>query len=163
MKSTGIVRRIDDLGRVVIPRELRRTLRIREGDPLELYIDKDMVCFKKYSILGKLTDEANRIIKSYKSGELIITDLNYILASHTNKNVGKELPIDYVEAMYDRDKKATELCIGISEPNIYKVFIVPILSMGEVVGSVGAINYNNDINIDTLTFIANFIGQNCEE
>lgn len=59
MKATGIVRRIDDLGRVVIPREIRRTLRIREGDPLEIFTDKDgCVIFKKYSILGDIEDAA---------------------------------------------------------------------------------------------------------
>ena len=49
MKSTGIVRRIDDLGRVVIPKELRRSMHIREGDPLELFVEGDYVCFKKYN------------------------------------------------------------------------------------------------------------------
>ena len=49
MRSTGIVRRIDDLGRVVIPKEVRRTLKIQEGDPLELYVNDGMVCFKKYA------------------------------------------------------------------------------------------------------------------
>ncbi len=62
MKATGIVRRIDDLGRVVIPKEIRRTMRIREGDPLEIYTDKDgEVIFKKYSPLGDLTDFATQI------------------------------------------------------------------------------------------------------
>ena len=52
MKATGIVRRIDDLGRVVIPKEIRRTLRIREGDPLEIFTEKDgSVIFKKYSMM----------------------------------------------------------------------------------------------------------------
>lgn len=55
MKATGIVRRIDDLGRVVIPKEIRRTMRIREGDPLEIYTDNDgEVIFKKYSPIGEL-------------------------------------------------------------------------------------------------------------
>ena len=55
MKATGIVRRIDDLGRVVIPKEIRRTLRIREGDPLEIYTDRDgEVIFKKYSPMGEM-------------------------------------------------------------------------------------------------------------
>lgn len=49
MRTTGIVRRIDDLGRVVIPKEVRRTLKIKEGDPLELYVSDGMVCFKKYA------------------------------------------------------------------------------------------------------------------
>ena len=59
MKATGIVRRIDDLGRVVIPKEIRRTMRIREGDPLEIYTSKEgEVIFKKYSLLGGVEDFA---------------------------------------------------------------------------------------------------------
>ena len=62
MKATGIVRRIDDLGRVVIPKEIRRTMRIREGDPLEIYTDKDgEVIFKKYSPVGELSAFASQI------------------------------------------------------------------------------------------------------
>ena len=61
MKETGIVRRIDDLGRIVIPKEIRRTLKIREGDPLEIFIENDCVCFKRYSALGSLGNGAIRI------------------------------------------------------------------------------------------------------
>lgn len=62
MKATGIIRRIDDLGRVVIPKEIRRSLKIREGDPLEIFIEDDnCVCFKRYSVLGSLTEECMRI------------------------------------------------------------------------------------------------------
>ena len=53
MKATGIVRRIDDLGRVVIPKDIRRTLHLREGDPLEIYIDNDSVIFKRYDPSSK--------------------------------------------------------------------------------------------------------------
>jgi len=59
LKATGIVRRIDDLGRVVIPKEIRRTLRIREGDPLEIFTDREgEVILKKYSPIGELGDFA---------------------------------------------------------------------------------------------------------
>ena len=59
MKATGIVRRIDDLSRVVIPKEIRRTMRIREGDPLEIYTTRDgEVIFKKYSLIGGLEEFA---------------------------------------------------------------------------------------------------------
>ena len=65
MNATGIVRRIDDLGRVVIPKEIRRTLRIREGDPLEIYTEKDGgVIFRKYSPMGDLQDFAAQICES---------------------------------------------------------------------------------------------------
>lgn len=61
MKATGIVRRIDDLGRIVIPEEIRRTLHIREGDPLELFLDNDGLYLQKYFTLGALKDEYFRI------------------------------------------------------------------------------------------------------
>ena len=64
MKATGIVRRIDDLGRVVIPKEIRRTLRIREGDPLEIYTDREgEVILKKYSIWPKIIKSIRLILR----------------------------------------------------------------------------------------------------
>ena len=68
MKATGIVRRVDDLGRIVIPKEIRRTLRIREGDPLEIYTEKDGgVIFRKYSPMGDLQDFASQLCESIGS------------------------------------------------------------------------------------------------
>ena len=64
MKATGIVRRIDDLGRIVIPKEIRRTLKIREGDPLEIFLENDYVCFKRYSALGSLSEETLRVAQT---------------------------------------------------------------------------------------------------
>ena len=65
MKATGIVRRIDELGRVVIPKEIRRTLRIREGDPLEIFTDRDgEVILKKYSPVGELSGFAKEYAES---------------------------------------------------------------------------------------------------
>ena len=65
MKATGIVRRVDDLGRIVIPKEIRRTLKIREGDPLEIYTEKDGgVIFRKYSPIGELQDFAAQICEA---------------------------------------------------------------------------------------------------
>ena len=84
MKATGIVRRIDDLGRVVIPKEIRRTMRIREGDPLEIFTDKDgELIFKKYSPIGELTDFAAQICDSLKKttdGIAAVCDRDSIVA-----------------------------------------------------------------------------------
>ncbi len=84
MKATGIVRRIDDLGRVVIPKEIRRTLRIREGDPLEIFVDRDgEVILKKYSPIGELGDFAQEYSDSLyeTTGHVaIITDRDAVVA-----------------------------------------------------------------------------------
>ena len=84
MKATGIVRRIDDLGRVVIPKEIRRTLRIREGDPLEIFTDREgEVILKKYSPIGELTEFANEYCESlYEATNYtsIISDRDTIIA-----------------------------------------------------------------------------------
>lgn len=70
MKATGIVRRIDDLGRVVIPKEIRRTMRIREGDPLEIYIDRDgecdMICIVKYNTTVDIRESVDSMIGHIK-------------------------------------------------------------------------------------------------
>lgn len=85
MKATGIVRRIDDLGRVVIPKEIRRTLRIREGDPLEIYTDRDgEVIFKKYSLLGDLQELAHQICETLGKTAgcpVVITDRDTVIAA----------------------------------------------------------------------------------
>ena len=86
MKATGIVRRIDDLGRVVIPKEIRRTMRIREGDPLEIYTEKDGgVIFRKYSPMGDLQEFAAQMCESIGSatGKIAaISDRDAIIALH---------------------------------------------------------------------------------
>ena len=74
MKATGIVRRIDDLGRVVIPKEIRRTMRIREGDPLEIFTDREgEVILKKYSPIGELSDFAQEYAESLQQATGHIT------------------------------------------------------------------------------------------
>ncbi|MCI5801780.1 MAG: AbrB/MazE/SpoVT family DNA-binding domain-containing protein [Oscillospiraceae bacterium] len=84
MKATGIVRRIDDLGRIVIPKEIRRTMRIREGDPLEIYTDNDgEVIFKKYSPIGEMGNIASQYSEVlYKTSGFpaVICDRDHVIA-----------------------------------------------------------------------------------
>lgn len=88
MKATGIVRRIDDLGRVVVPKEIRRTLRIREGDPLEIFTDREgEIILKKYSPIGELSQFAGQYAESLaqNTGCLIcITDKDHVVAAAGN-------------------------------------------------------------------------------
>ena len=85
MKATGIVRRIDDLGRVVIPKEIRRTLRIREGDPLEIFTSNDgEVIFKKYSPIGELSAFAAQyadILHKTSGKAVIVCDRDHVVAA----------------------------------------------------------------------------------
>lgn len=85
MKATGIVRRIDDLGRVVIPKEIRRTLRIREGDPLEIYTDSNgEVIFKKYSPVGEMGTFAAQyaeVLSRVSNLPTLIADRDHIIAA----------------------------------------------------------------------------------
>ncbi|MDR1734068.1 MAG: AbrB/MazE/SpoVT family DNA-binding domain-containing protein [Oscillospiraceae bacterium] len=84
MKATGIVRRIDDLGRVVIPKEIRRTMRIREGDPLEIFTDADgEVVFKKYSPIGEMSTTSKQyaeVLFRSTNQPVIITDRDRVIA-----------------------------------------------------------------------------------
>ena len=95
MKATGIVRRIDDLGRVVIPKEIRRTLRIRESDPLEIFTDKDgEIILKKYSPLGELGNFAKEYAESEFEKYRVIQDR--LFRSDFDKFDGEDpqLPLD---------------------------------------------------------------------
>ena len=100
MKATGIVRRIDDLGRVVIPKEIRRTLRIREGDPLEIFVDRDgEVILKKYSPISELGDFAKEYAEALfdsLGNPVLICDRDTVIAmaggskkDYLNKNISE--------------------------------------------------------------------------
>jgi AbrB family transcriptional regulator (stage V sporulation protein T) len=88
MKATGIVRRIDDLGRVVIPKEIRRTMHIREGEPLEIYTERDgVVIFKKYSPVGELSEHSATfadVLSKVTGLTVAVTDRDSIVAAAGN-------------------------------------------------------------------------------
>ena len=111
MKATGIVRRIDDLGRVVIPKEIRRTLRIREGDPLEIFVDRDgEVILKKYSPIGELGDFAKEYADSlFESLNhiILISDRDSIIAvAGTSKKDYIEKPVGAIVEKTLEDRKS---------------------------------------------------------
>ena len=111
MKATGIVRRIDDLGRVVIPKEIRRTLRIREGDPLEIFTDTDgMVVFKKYSPIGELSEFAGQYVEVLNRTvtlPALICDCDHIVAAAgvpRKEYLGRRVTPEIEEYMQSRAK-----------------------------------------------------------
>lgn len=152
MKATGIVRRIDDLGRVVIPKEIRRTLRIREGDPLEIFTDREgEVILKKYSPIGELSDFASQYAESLHktSGHITcISDRDTIIAvSGASKKefLEKALSQDLERVIEEKTtlvvKSAEEKPISItadeSPDRKYTSQVVsPIISEGDPIGAV---------------------------
>lgn len=151
MKATGIVRRIDDLGRVVIPKEIRRTLRIREGDPLEIFTDKDgEIILKKYSPIGELGTFAKQYAEALAqtTGHTIcITDKDQVIAvsggskrEFLEKQISKELEmaIDERETIIANidEKQFIEILNDSNSKEYTSEVITPIISEGDAIGSV---------------------------
>lgn len=147
MKATGIVRRIDDLGRVVIPKEIRRTMRIREGDPLEIFTEKDgEVIFKKYSPIGELGDFAENYVetlaKTSGHGACITDRDNVIAVSGLPKKELMEKPVSHEldDIMSDRSTITCEsgrnVTIADGSDKYSAGIVVPIISEGDTIGSV---------------------------
>lgn len=148
MKATGIVRRIDDLGRVVIPKEIRRTLRIREGDPLEIFVDRDgEVILKKYSPIGELGDFAKEYADSlYESlnHTTLITDRDTIIAvsgaskkDYLEKSIGSiiEASMEGRKAQLETNPGQYEISKDVNEA--YSSFVIaPIIAGGDPIGAV---------------------------
>lgn len=178
MKATGIVRRIDDLGRVVIPKEIRRTMRIREGDPLEIYTDKDgEVIFKKYSPIGELSDFAAQICDSlHKSTDAIaaVCDRDTVIAISggarrelLDKRISAELEhIMESRGTYRYDGTG---CVSVSDGDERFCVSVaaPVISGGDVMGCVMFVCPQNcapctDIEYKLAQTVANFLGKQME-
>lgn len=148
MKATGIVRRIDDLGRVVIPKEIRRTMRIREGDPLEIYTEKDgEVIFKKYSPIGELGDFAITYAETLNKTTgvpTLITDRDNIIAvSGVSKKdfMEKRVSSDIENLMSEKESfksQGGDQGVSIAEgvDNYNAGVVIPIVSEGDTIGSV---------------------------
>ena len=148
MKATGIVRRIDDLGRVVIPKEIRRTLRIRDGDPLEIYTEKDgEVIFKKYSPMGELGDYAASMCETLGRAAgvpVAISDRDAVIAvSGVPKRelLSKPLSADLEGVMelrqvYTRKKGESGIRLSDAAEKYSVTVSAPIFTEGELMGSV---------------------------
>lgn len=178
MKATGVVRRIDDLGRVVIPKEIRRNLRIREGDSLEIYVDNQGdVILKKYSPVEDLSEFAQQYADALYMAiqkDIIICDRDTIVAATANykkKYVQKKISNQIEKIMNNRttkiEKDNLELEISEDKKEQFAYAVQPILSSGDCVGAVIVIaNDNNkeinDIDITSAKTAASFIGKYLE-
>ena len=172
MKATGIVRRIDELGRVVIPKEIRRTLRIKEGDPLEIFTDRDELMLKKYSPIATLEKFSESTVRSLNdlSGKLaVICDTDEILHAYGEgkKDLdGRHLSADMDRILRERKSYVANAAEGgdvlpittSREEGVTAQVIVPIVSGGDCLGAVAILSKEegermdiNTINLARLT------------
>lgn len=170
MKTTGIIRRIDELGRIVIPKELRKNLKIKNGDSLEIFVDDEDVILKRYSPMEtiettaeKYADSFNQVIKH----NIIITDKNKVIAASGNlkkKYLDKEISeftersIERRDSFAQRQKKNFEIVEGITE---YGYFVFSsIVSNTDAIGGVIIISVDNiitDAEEKMATILANLL------
>ncbi len=177
METTGVVRRIDGLGRIVIPKEIRKNLRIQDGASLEIFVENDMVTLKKYSTINNLSDFAEAYVEAINSTikkDILITDLDRIIASsgpskkkYQDKNIS-----NYVEeciknrnvVISNETSPSREIIKEVAESINY--IIVPIISDSETIGSVIIISKNSKIiesDEKAAEIAATFLGKHIEE
>lgn len=183
LKATGVVRRIDDLGRIVIPKEIRKTLHIKEGDPLEIFTDKEgEVILKKYSPIGELSEFASEYAETLArtTGHIAcITDKDTIIAvsggwkkDYLEKSLSPELEklLDNKEIYTSKENNEIALPI-IKNDNKDRRFnsqvIYPIITQGDVIGSVILMSKEantemGDVELKVLQSAAGFLGSQME-
>ena len=179
MKATGIVRRIDDLGRVVIPKEIRRTMRIREGDPLEIYTSRDgEVIFKKYSLLGGVEEFATELCDTMSRSTgciCAVTDRDTVIAvagGGKRELLGKRITSELEQLMENRkifQSTADNHPVLVSDSNdkLLVTVAAPILAEGDLLGLVlfvaaDAAIPTGDVEYKLAQTIAAFLGRHME-
>ena len=178
MKATGIVRRIDDLGRVVIPKEIRRVLRIREGEPTEIYTDHDgEVIFKKYSPVGELHSFATSYAETLNKScglSVVISDRDAIIASAglpKREYLESKLSSDadsLIESRTTYTYRNGEKPLFInSQTSAHISVLVPILLDGDIIGAVATLTPStaepSETEIKLLQTAAGFLSKQLEE
>lgn len=146
MKSTGVIRRVDELGRIVIPKEIRRTLRIKDGESLEIFVDREVITLKKYSRISNLEAVSNQlveVISKTSNRNVYVTDCdNFIAAAGSTKNqyiggtISKKLDgiIKSRKIFVENKIVDVELLLNKSEDCSY--IASPIIVNGDVLGLV---------------------------
>lgn len=177
MKATGIIRRIDELGRIVIPKEIRKTLRIKEGESLEIYVDNsDNIILKKYSLMKKMEDFAQDFtdsIHSFIKHNVLICDNDTILAisgslkkEYNQKEISEEMEtkIKRRENMIEKHTKKISIT---DQKDIEGTFAVsPIIVNGDTAGLVMVISENepvDDIDFKIVQIAAKFLETHLQE
>ena len=155
MKTTGIIRRIDDLGRIVIPKELRKSLRIKNGDSLEIFVDKEDIVLKNYYPMESIEEAAMKYVDSFNQvikHNVIVTDKDKVIAVSgmlKKKYLGKKITeftergIERRDSFVERQKKLFSFVEGVEELGYYS--FSSIVSDSDTIGSVIIISVDSPI------------------
>ena len=161
LKATGVTRRIDELGRIVIPKEIRRNLGIRDGETLEIYTNDEGIFLQKHSVLHNMQEIGTKlcdIISSILNVEIILTDREKFIVSTHNKNIlGKKIPNEFIKLIDERKslKSSNEIKFKIDEEELKGYFeISPIISSIDSLGLVIIIKKDNSSMQDITKVIA---------
>ena len=141
MKNLGIVRNIDKVNRMVIPKEFCRSLRIDEGVPIEIFLDGDTICMRKYSPLGMLSDSANDLLESFghrENIELAVTDADKVIASQNHEYLNKPLSYSYVNMATTGSQGSSKVFLT-ENGNERIITILPIIIEDNFVGSLAVV------------------------
>lgn len=175
MKPTGVVRRIDELGRIVIPKEIRRSLRIRDGESLEIFVEKDMVALKKYSSMSDLEDVAKQVTDSIYQAlkvPILVTDRDSFIAVTGNlkkKYYGKSISNTLEKVLLEREmllesnSSKIDLSNDVFEEGSY--VMCPILVDGDSVGLVVMLSLERpigELEEKVAQITAQFLGKHIE-
>ena len=163
MKETGVSRRIDELGRIVIPKEIRKNLKIREGDQMEFYVEKEYVVLRKQSSLNGLDEDIEHLLEVlYRKLKqpVILTDLDKVMYSLGEKKyLGLELSNRYKTILNNRKiYDGYILDFALSTPFNSDIYSLPLISYGDLYGSIIVLQ-NNDYLLDNEKDIIKLIGE----
>lgn len=168
MKEIGVVRRIDDLGRIVIPKEIRRTLKINEGDNLEIYVTDDSIVLKKYCFLNNSFIIAQKLVdifyKLYHK-DILITDKDKVIAASKGLGyyINKSLSDD-INGLINKRNDCIKKGAIINGSNIYNFYLYPLISSSDALGSVIVISDDiNELDKSIIKMISAFLVKNVEE
>lgn len=167
MKETGVIRRIDELGRIVIPKEVRKKLKIRNGDSIDIYIDQDKVILQKYSALKDLDIVIKVLLDTLKkvyNAKIIITDMSKVISSTQSTLVNSALSEEYIKIVEDRNKvdiNHNKLKLNNSFEIEASSKLLPLVIYGDLFGSILILECNNKSE-EILSLINSFISDYLE-
>ena len=159
--KTGMTRRIDELGRIVIPKEIRRSLRLSVGEEMEICVDNDVLFLKRFSPLSerkRVAKNLSRTLKTALDAQIVVTDLEKVVAAETFLDLdGRPLSDDCKEILFKRETLSMEncstpICVG-EGGDLAALMIAPVLSSGDLLGGLVAFKEKGGFDVKDMDLL----------